>query len=283
MANIFTRSWRYLKAALTGRFNEMADPKVQLEQAITEAQDQHRRLKEQAANVIANQKQTEMRLDRTMQQLEKLNGNAQQALLMAQDARQSGNEELASEYEQAAETIATRLVSVEQEVEDLRALHLDASRATEQAKNAVSQNAAALQQKLSERQKLLSQLDQAKMAEQMNDAMSSLSETVGKDVPTFEEVRAKIEQRMARAQGRAELGGTGVESRMLEIQQATRNVEAQKRLSELRSQLGLQEPAPTQRSSSPSPSELAEPATSPTAETSPAHETGTPPRPAPGS
>ena len=45
-------------------FNEKADPKVQLEQAITEAQDQHRRLREQAANVIANQKQTEMRLNR---------------------------------------------------------------------------------------------------------------------------------------------------------------------------------------------------------------------------
>ena len=46
------------------KFNEKADPKIQLEQAILEAQDQHRRLKEQAANVIAQQKQTEMRLTR---------------------------------------------------------------------------------------------------------------------------------------------------------------------------------------------------------------------------
>ena len=46
-----------------GTFNERADPKVQLEQAIAEAQNQHRRLQEQAANVIANQKQGEMRLN----------------------------------------------------------------------------------------------------------------------------------------------------------------------------------------------------------------------------
>ena len=57
MFKLFKRTWRYLTAALTGKFNEVADPKVQLEQAITEAQDQDRRLKEQAANVIANQKQ----------------------------------------------------------------------------------------------------------------------------------------------------------------------------------------------------------------------------------
>ena len=56
--------WKYMGAKLSSTFNEKADPKVQLEQAITEAQEQHRRLKEQAANVIANQKQTEMRLDR---------------------------------------------------------------------------------------------------------------------------------------------------------------------------------------------------------------------------
>ena len=47
--------WKYMGAKVTSAFNEKADPKVQLEQAITEAQEQHRRLKEQAANVIANQ------------------------------------------------------------------------------------------------------------------------------------------------------------------------------------------------------------------------------------
>ena len=73
------------------RFNERADPKVQLEQAITEAQDQQRRLKEQAANVIAHQKQTELRLNRAMGDLEKVNGNARQAVLMADEAAKGGD------------------------------------------------------------------------------------------------------------------------------------------------------------------------------------------------
>ena len=82
--NIFTRMWRYLRTALGMKFDEAADPRVQLEQAIQDAQEQHRRLKEQAATVIANQKQTEAKLDRALDELEKLSGNAQQALLMAE-------------------------------------------------------------------------------------------------------------------------------------------------------------------------------------------------------
>ena len=237
--NIFTRMWRYLRTALGMKFDEAADPRVQLEQAIQDAQEQHRRLKEQAATVIANQKQTEAKLDRALEELEKLSGNAQQALLMAEEARQGGDEDKAAEYERAAETIATKLIAVEQEVEDLKSLHLNAVQASDQAKNAVAQNSATLQKKLSEKQQLLSQLDQAKMAETMNDAMASLSETVGQDAPTFTEVRDKIEQRLAKAQGRAELEGSSVEARMLEVEQAQRNVDAQRRLSELRSKLGI--------------------------------------------
>ena len=43
------------------------------------------------------------------------------------------------------------------------------------------------------------------MQEQMNKAMASLSETVGEDVPTFDEVRDKIEARYAKAKGMSEL------------------------------------------------------------------------------
>ena len=86
------RWWKYWGAKVNSSFNEHADPKIQLEQAITEAQEQHRRLKEQAANVIANQKQAEMRLNRSMQEYEKLNGNARQAVLMADEATKAGDE-----------------------------------------------------------------------------------------------------------------------------------------------------------------------------------------------
>ncbi len=231
--------WKYMGAKVSSVFNEKADPKVQLEQAITEAQDQHRRLKEQAANVIANQKQTEMRLSAALDELEKLNRNAQQAVIMADEAVRAGDDARAAEMTSAAEAFANQLIAKEAEVENLKAMSLQSTQASDQAKAAVSQNARVLQQKLAEKQQLLSQLDQAKMAEQMNTAMASLTETVGSDVPTLAEVREKIETRYAKAQGMSEIQGMSVESKMLEVEQASASVAAQARLSEIRSKLGI--------------------------------------------
>jgi len=239
MASMVRRWWDYWKAKLNSRFNERADPKVQLEQAITESQDQHRRLKEQAANVIANQKQTEMQLNRAMAELENTNAKARQAVLMADDAAKRGDTAKSLEYTKAAESFATLLVQTEKQVESLKQLSLQSTQAADQAKAAVQQNSALLQQKLAERQKLLSQLDQAKMQEQMNRAMATLSEAVGQDVPTLEEVRDKIELRYARALGAAEVQGQTVESRMLEVEQAAMDQEGQRRLDAIKVQLGL--------------------------------------------
>ena len=233
------RWWKYLGAKTNKSLEDRADPAVQLEQAIAEAQDQHRRLKEQAANVIAQQKQAEMRLNRTMEEYEHLTANARQAVIMADEATRTGDEAKTVEYTAAAESFANRMISLEAQIDEGKTLVLQATEAAEQAKAAVGQNAAALQKKLAERQKLGGQLEQAKMQEQMNVAMAQLSETVGEDVPTFNEVRDKIEARYAKAKSMSELTGESVESNMLEIEQAARNVEAQARLSEIRSQLGL--------------------------------------------
>src|SRR4029079_4152073 len=101
MFKLVRKWWSYLTAKLTGDFNERADPKVQLEQAITEAQQQHRRLKDQAANVIAGQTTTEIRLNGKIDELAKLNANARQALVMAADAAKAGDTAKSTQYNQA--------------------------------------------------------------------------------------------------------------------------------------------------------------------------------------
>jgi phage shock protein A len=262
MIKLMRRWWKYLTAKLSGDFNARADPKVQLEQAIMEAQDQHRRLKEQAANMIAIQKQSEMRLNREMDQLEKLNANARQAVVMADEAQKKADTAKAGEYTTAAEAIANQLIALEGQVEQQKTDLLRSTDAAAQAKAAVQQNSTMLQRKLAERNQLLGQLEQAKMQEQMNKAMASLSETVGEDVPTLDEVRDKIEQRYAKAQGMSELTGSTVESRMLEIEQAAANTQAQGRLAEIRAQLGLT-PAPSAASEISAGEQQAAPAAAP--------------------
>ena len=231
--------WKYLTAKADSEFEKNADPKIQLEQAIRESKEQHQRLKEQAANVIAHQKQTEMRLDKSMVELEKLTSNARQAVMMADEAMQRGDETKAVEYTSAAEAFAQRLIAVETEVEDLKALHLQATQSANEAKTAVNQNSDRLQTKLAERQKLLSQLDQAKMKEQMNEAMDSLTEQVGTDTPSLDQVRDKIENRLAKAQASSDLSASSTEGRMAEIEAAAQGTQAKARLEKLKSELGV--------------------------------------------
>src|SRR6478609_1920627 len=231
--------WKYWTAKFDRNFEQRADPAVQLEQALAEAQQQDRRLREQAANVIAGQKQSEMRLNAKLNELGKLNGNARQALVMAADAQKAGDAAKATQYSSAAETIATQLIQVEKDVDGLKQMVLDSTQAADQAKSAVAQNSRLLQQKLAEKNRLLSQLDQAKMQEELNAAMGQLNATVGDDVPTLDEVQQKIEARYAKAKASSELSSASVQGSILEIEQATSNIEAQSRLSQLRAELGL--------------------------------------------
>ena len=246
MFKYLKKRWSYLVARLTGNFEANADPKVQLEQAITEAKDQHRRLREQAANVIANQKQTELRLNRALEELERVNTNARQAVSMADDAHKAGEADKTERYTIAAEQFANRLLTLEQEIESLKSLHFQSAEAADQARAAVETNSDVLQKKLGQQKALLSQLDQAKMQESVNAAMATLSEAVGEDVPTFDEVRDKIEARYAKARATAELTEGNVETQMIEIEKAVRNVEARSRLDSIRADLGIEAPAPAE-------------------------------------
>ena len=90
---------------------------------------------------------------------------------------------------------------LERQVGELHTTVLDTTRAAEQAKRAVRQNATALQQKLEQRDHLRSMLDQAAM----------LEAAVGDDGPRFARVQQKVDARLAHAQAMAELAQTSVD------------------------------------------------------------------------
>src|SRR5919205_1734211 len=104
MANPFVKGWRYFLALFGAKIDEYADPKVQIQQAIEDAQRQHQALVQQAAAVIGNQRQLEMKLSRQMAEVEKLQGSARQALVLADQARAAGDTAKAEQYEQTAQT-----------------------------------------------------------------------------------------------------------------------------------------------------------------------------------
>jgi len=239
MANPFVKGWKYLMALFDSKIEEHADPKVQIQQAIEDAQRHHQALSQQAASVIGNQRQLEMKLSRQLDEVEKLHANIRSAIILADQATGAGDVEKATSYANTAEAVAAQLVTAEQNVEDLKTLHDQSLQAAAQAKKAVEQNAMMLQQKVAERTKLLSQLEQAKMQERVSESLRSMDSTLAAPgtTPSLDAVRDKIERRYANALGSAELAQNSVQGRMMEVQQASVQLAGHSKLEQIRASM----------------------------------------------
>ncbi|MGP5082695.1 PspA/IM30 family protein [Corynebacterium variabile] len=239
MANPFSKGWKYLMQSLDMKIDENADPKVQIQQATEAAKKQHRQITESAAKVIGNRNQLEMQLNRLAKDRESLEANTRTAIQQADAATASGDQVKANDLASTAEIFATQLVTVEQQIEQTKQLHAQASQAAEQAQQQQAQSAAKLEEQLSQIDQLRAQVDQAKMQEASNQAMESMQGIQADDsVPTLDGVRAKIEARYANALGAQELTESSVAGRMAEIGQAGRDMAAASRLEQIRASMG---------------------------------------------
>ena len=102
MIRFTTRAIRYLGAFLNGKLDEVMDPRVQIEQAIAEAQRQHGMLSDQAGAVIGHQRELEIKIARAGTEASRLRECAGQALLLAERSRASGDAARAANHEATA-------------------------------------------------------------------------------------------------------------------------------------------------------------------------------------
>ena len=235
MFRLITRTWRYAAAFLSGTLDTLADPRVQIEQAIEEAKRQHAALTDQAAAVIGNQRELQLKLTRTVTELERLRASASQALVLAEDARTKGDTEKAGAHERTARLFAMQLATVESSAADLHELHGRAAAAAKAAKAAVEHNAYLVQRQLAERSKLLTELEAAKMQERVAGALQRIGTLApASDVPSLQEIRDRIDRRIARAQGRYEIASDGVDARILDVEHALVDARGDQLLDEIR-------------------------------------------------
>ncbi|MCK9928360.1 PspA/IM30 family protein [Frankia sp. Mgl5] len=235
MANVVRKYLRYLSKRAEIELENRADPRVQIDQAIEAARQQHEKLVSQAALVVGNQREIEMKMGRQVEEVTNLTESARSALMLADNARAAGDLATAVQYEQTAQAFASKLIASEAALEDLKVLHEQAAASAAQARVAVEDNTARMHRQLAERTRLLTQIEHAAMHEQMSKAMEGMSSLPpAGDTPTLAEVRDKVEKRYAVALGRQELASQGMEARMLEVRRATMDAQAAGRLAELR-------------------------------------------------
>ena len=122
-------------------------------------------------------------------------------------------------------------------MEDLKTLHDQSLQAAGQAKKAVERNSMMLQQKIAERTKLLSQLEQAKMQEQAANSLRQMTELSAPGAPPRWRMSATRSSGATQAIGQAELAQNSVQGRMLEVQESTIDMAGQNRLEQIRASL----------------------------------------------
>lgn len=242
MPNPFTKGWNYLMASFDKKVDDSADPKVLVHQAMNEAKEQHKNIQEQAASVIGQTKQLELSMSKSGQQLDETQGQIRQTLQLADSARAEGDPEKATRLDGQAEQLANRLVTLEQELEHTKELHMQSVQNAEQAKQAVKESETRLKDTLAQQDQLLMQAQQAEMQQQSAQATSQLSAAAESSAPTMDQIREKIESRYTTALGQQELAeatGTAQTTASFDAAQLERDTKSRSKLDEIRSSMGL--------------------------------------------
>ena len=84
---------------------------------------------------------------------------------------------------------------------------------------------------------LISAAKQAKLQEQLAQTMETFN--IGDDASTFNEMREKIDRRVAAAEAKLQLGSSSVDSQMQDIEREAMDIQLQDKLLEYKQQMGM--------------------------------------------
>lgn len=238
---MFKRIIAYLRQLFRSTAEGAMDPAIEVEMAITEAKKQDQALRNQAAKVIAHRTQLEQKLESAADTLGEAREIAKQALLRADKAKAEGDMEAFDKWSRAAQAQALKMQAAENNLNSLREQYEFAQGQAEEAKRAVQQNASRVQELLARRMDLLGKLEQAKMQEQVNSAVESMTTALDMDAPSLDKVEEKIQGRLAEAKASAELRSATPDGAEAELREAINMASADAQLEALRAELGLNE------------------------------------------
>jgi phage shock protein A len=237
--SFFRRLWGYIKTLFKRTAEGAMRPEIEIEQAIDEARRRDQQLRNQAAKVVAHRTQIESRMESAADDVGEAREMAKQAIMKAEEAKAAGDVTAQEKWTKTAQSLAMRLQASENNLNTLKVQYESAAEQAEAAKKAVQQNASRVSELAARRLELLGSLEAAKMQESVNQAVEALSNTMDYEMPSLERVEEKIEARKAEAMAKAELRDATPEGAEMELKEAISMAQADAKLEELKSELGL--------------------------------------------
>lgn len=220
---LWTRMKRSLRALFGGVIEKTEDPELILQQTIRDMRDRVPELNNSVAQVMATEKLLAKNKERLETQQVDLDSKIRASVKM-------GRDDIATAYIGQLQQVQIDLQKTAQQLEH-------AGNASKQALKARDNYVLQMQRRTAEAMQLINQSKQAKLQEQLAQTMESFQ--LGDDAGTFNEMRDKIDRRVAAAEAKMQLGSASVDTQMQEIEREALDMQLADRLLEYKRDMGL--------------------------------------------
>lgn len=220
---LWARLTRLFRAGTGAALDKVENPEMVLQQTIRDMRDRVPDLNNSVAQVMATERLLAKNKERLSEQVVDLDSKIKASVKLGRD------------------DIATAYIGQLQQAQmdlDKTSVQLDhASNASKQALKARDNYVLQMQKRTAEAMQLISASKQAKLQEQLAQTMETFN--IGDDASTFNEMREKIDRRVAAAEAKLQLGTSSVDSKMQDIEREAMDIQLQDKLLEYKQNMGL--------------------------------------------
>src|SRR4051794_19552958 len=220
---LWARFKRVFFASTGAALDKIENPELVLQQTIRDMRDRVPELNNSVAQVMATERLLLKQKETLSTQVVELDSKIKASVKM-------GRDDIATAYIGQLQQAQVDLVRTTAQAEQ-------AQLSSQQALKARDNYVLNMKKRTAEAMQLISAAKQAKLQEQLAQTMEAFN--IGDDASTFNEMREKIDRRVAAAEAKLQLGTSSVDSQMQDIEREAMDIQMQDKLLEYKSQMGM--------------------------------------------
>jgi len=214
---------RVFRATSGAALDKIENPELVLQQTIRDMRDRVPELNNSVAQVMATERLLAKNRENLEKQVLELDSKIKASVKM-------GRDDIATAY-------IGQLQQAQLDLERTGAQLEHAQLASQQALKARDNYVLNMKKRTAEAMQLISAAKQAKLQEQLAQTMESFN--IGDDSSTFDEMRDKINRRVAAAEAKLQLGSSSVDTQMADIEREAMDIQLHDKLLEYKQQMGM--------------------------------------------
>jgi len=220
---LWARLKRVFFASTGAALDKIENPELVLQQTIRDMRDRVPELNNSVAQVMATERLLLKQKENLSTQVVDLDSKIKASVKM-------GRDDIATAY-------IGQLQQAQLDLERTSAQADHAQNASQQALKARDNYVLNMKKRTAEAMQLISAAKQAKLQEQLAQTMDTFN--IGDDASTFNEMREKIDRRVAAAEAKLQLGSSSVDAQMQDIEREAMDIQLQDKLLDYKQQMGM--------------------------------------------